>query len=88
MNDAIRAAVKKVQPEYNPVAKQMRVQGVVEVEVRITEAGDVQDVKVVSGNALLTQGVVRALKDWKFTPFNEAGKASSAVATLRFDFKL
>jgi len=86
--EALRAVTKKVQPEYNPMAKQMRVQGEVEVEARISETGDVTDVKVVSGNALLTTTVVRAVKDWKFQPFQENGKPAQAVAALRFSFKL
>ncbi len=47
--EALRAVVKKVQPDYNPIAKQMRVQGEVEVEARVSDAGDVVDVKVLSG---------------------------------------
>lgn len=86
--DAMRAVIKKTQPEYNPIAKQMRVQGDVEVEARVSDAGDVTDVKVLSGNALLTPPVVRAVKDWRFQPFQENGKASQAVTTLRFSFKL
>ncbi len=86
--DAMRAVTKKIQPDYNPMAKQMRVQGDVEVEARISETGDVTDVKVVSGNALLTATVVKAVKDWKFQPFQENGKPSQAVAALRFSFKL
>jgi len=86
--DALKAAVKKAQPEYSPMAKQMRVQGDVEVEVKISDAGGVDDVKVVSGNPLLTQPVVRSLKDWKFTPFQQEGKAAPAVTNLRFSFKM
>jgi TonB family protein len=86
--DAMKAAVKKVQPDYNPIAKQMRVQGDVEVEARVSDAGEVTDVKVLSGNALLTPPVVKAVRDWRFQPFQENGKAIQAVATLRFTFKL
>lgn len=86
--DALRAAVRKPQPEYNPMAKQMRIQGEVEVEVKINDAGDVNDVKVVSGNPLLTAPVVRSVKDWKFTPFQQDGKASAAVTQLKFTFKM
>jgi len=86
--DAIRAAIKKVQPDYNPIARQMRVQGDVEVEARVSDAGTVTDVKVLTGNALLTAPVVKAVKDWRFQPFQENGKPSPAVATLRFSFKL
>jgi len=86
--EAMRAVVKKVQPEYNPIARQMRVQGDVEVEARISDAGEVTDVKVMSGNALLTAAVVKAVKDWRFQPFQDNGKPSQAIATLRFTFKL
>lgn len=86
--EAMRAVVKKVQPDYNPVARQMRVQGDVEVEARVSDGGEVVDVKVLSGNALLTPAVVKAVRDWRFTPFQENGKPSQAVATLRFSFKL
>jgi TonB family protein len=86
--DAMRAVVKKVQPEYNPIARQMRVQGEVEVEAHVSDAGDVTEVKVLSGNALLTATVVKAVKDWRFQPFQDNGKPSQAIATLRFTFKL
>lgn len=86
--DAMRAVVRKSQPEYNPIARHLRVQGDVEVEARVSESGEVTEVKVVSGNALLTATVVKAVKEWRFQPFQENGKPSHAVATLRFTFKL
>jgi len=85
--DAVRNALKRTTPEYSPMAKQMRIQGDVEVEVKISDSGDVADVKVVTGNPMLSAPVVKAVKDWKFTPFTEDGKAATAVATLRFTFK-
>ncbi|MBI2690175.1 MAG: energy transducer TonB [Acidobacteria bacterium] len=87
-SDAMRAVLKKVQPDYNPIARQMRVQGDVEVEAHVSDSGEVTEVKVLSGNALLTSTVVKAVRDWRFQPFQENGKASQAVATLRFSFKL
>ncbi len=86
--EAVRAAVKKPAPEYSPVARQMRVQGEVEVEVAITDKGEVDQVKVLTGNALLTPNVVKTVKDWKFTPFVEGGKPTSVVTQLKFSFKL
>jgi len=85
--DAVKNAVKKPNPEYSAMARQMRIQGDVEVEVKIGEAGDVADVKVVTGNPMLSATVVKAVKDWKFTPFTEDGKAAAAVANLKFSFK-
>ncbi len=86
--DAIKAAVEQPKPEYNPIAKKLRVGGEVIVEANVDEGGAVTEVKVVSGNSLLSGAVVKAVKDWKFTPFKENGSPSSAVATLRFTFKV
>jgi len=85
--DAVKNAVKRPNPEYSPIARQMGIQGEVEVEVKIAQSGDVGEVKVVTGNPMLSANVVKALKDWKFSPFNEGGKPSPAVANLRFSFK-
>ena len=63
-------------------------QGDVEIEARVSDSGEVVDVKVFSGNALLTAHVVKDVREWRFTPFQENGKPSPAVATLRFHFKL
>jgi TonB family protein len=86
--DAMKNAVKKTTPDYNPLAKQMKIQGEVEVEVKITETGDVASVTPVTGNAMLTVTVVKAVKEWKFTPFTEGGAAVPAVAQMKFNFKL
>lgn len=86
-SDAMKAAVKKPSPEYSAMAKQLKIQGDVEVDVQIAESGEVDAVKVLSGNAILASNVSRTVKDWKFTPFTSDGKPSRAVATLRFSFK-
>lgn len=86
--EAMRAVLKKTTPEYNPIARQLRVQGDVEIEALVSDAGEVVDIKVLTGNALLTAPVVKAVKDWRFQPFRNNGKPSPAIATLRFTFKL
>lgn len=86
--DALKAAIKKQQPEYPSVARQMKVGGKVEVDVIIDAEGNVADVKILSGNALLTGAVVNAVKRWKFTPFTQNGAPAKAIAALDFDFKL
>lgn len=85
--DAWKSATKRSIPEYNPLAKQMKIQGEVEVEVKISESGNVSDVKVVTGNPMLSGPVVKAMKDWKFNPFMEDGKPASAIASMKFAFK-
>jgi protein TonB len=87
MQDAIKAATVKPQPEYTAVAKQMKVAGKVELEVTINTDGTVENAKAVNGNPLLTASAVAAVKRWKFTPFTSNGQATKAVTSLIFEFK-
>jgi protein TonB len=84
--DAKRAAVEKVAPVYPPVARQMKLSGAVQVEAAVSDDGSVAEVKVMSGNPVLAQAVVQAVKKWRFRPFEAGGKPARAVATLSFDF--
>jgi TonB family protein len=86
--DAMKAAKEKVEPVYPPMAKQLRLEGAVELEAHIGENGAVEDVKPLTGNALLMNAAMVAIKRWKFTPFTADGKPTKAVADLSFRFKL
>lgn len=86
-SEAISAIASKVQPDYPPMARQLKIQGVVEVEAVVTESGQVDSVSIVSGNPLLTKPTVDAVKRWKFTPQMEDGKPVRFVAPISFTFK-
>jgi len=88
-SDARKAIVKKVEPEYPAMARQIRLSGQVQVDVVIGESGAVEKVSVLKGNVLLSNSAVSALRKWKFTPFaGAANKPAKAVASLTFDFRL
>ena len=87
-NEAMSAATKKSAPEYPPLAKQLKLAGKVQVEVTIDADGNVENVKILSGNSMLTPSVVTAVKKWKFTPFKQGDAPTKAVAALDFDFKI
>ena len=87
-SEALNAVSVKVQPDYPPVARQLRMQGAVELQVTIGETGEVTKVDIVSGNPVLTAPAAQAIKRWKFKPFVENGKAISVVAPIAVDFKL
>lgn len=86
-SDALKAAVAKPAPEYSAIARQMKVSGHVEIEAVVAPDGSVEAASAVTGNPLLTQSAVNAVKKWKFTPFKANGEATKAVVTLAFDFK-
>jgi TonB family protein len=87
MSDAIKAATVKPQPDYSPIARQMKVSGKVEVELTVGTDGEVESARAISGNPLLTSSALAAVRKWKFTPFTENGAPAKAIITLSFDFK-
>src|SRR5689334_22004510 len=87
--EARKAAIKKVEPEYPAMARQVRLSGRVQVDVIIDAAGNVEKVKVLQGNVLLSNSAANALKRWKFTPFPGPGsKPVRVIASMTFDFHL
>ena len=87
-SEALGALATKVQPDYPIMAKQLKIQGTVELEAIVTETGTVGNVQIVSGNPVLTAPAVQAVKRWKFKPFLEDGKAIRVLAPINLDFKL
>ena len=87
-SEANGAAVTKVPPDYPAIAKQLKIQGVVELEAIVSETGAVEKVNIVSGNPVLTKPAVEALKKWKFNPFQADGKAVKVLAQINMNFKL
>ena len=85
--DAKRAATKKTPPEYTDAARQMKASGKVELEITISAAGAVDDVRIISGNPFLTRPCAKAVKEWAFTPFKENGQPVKAIAPLSFEFR-
>jgi protein TonB len=87
-SEALSAVVTRVQPDYPPMARQLKMQGTVELTIEVGETGEVVKVDIVSGNPVLTQSAVQAVKHWKFKPFLEVGKAIRVSAPITVDFKL
>jgi protein TonB len=87
-SEALSAVATRVQPDYPSIARQLKVQGTVELSVLVAENGSVAKVDIVSGNPMLTISAADALKRWKFKPFTEDGKPIQVVAPITVDFRL
>src|SRR5689334_2078593 len=81
---AKEAATVKPLPEYPQAARQLKVTGKVELEITISEEGTVGEVKIVSGNPMLTRPCAKVVADWKFKAPRQDGKPVRAVAPLTF----
>jgi TonB family protein len=70
------------------MAKQLKIEGAVELEAVVAETGAVEKVNIVSGNPVLTRPAVEAVKRWKFSPFTAEGKAVRALVPISMTFKM
>jgi protein TonB len=86
--DGLNAATNKVAPAYPPVARQLKIEGSVELEALVTESGAVEKVNIVSGNPVLTRPAVDAVKKWKFAPFTDEGKVVKALVPVSLSFHM
>lgn len=66
--DAGRAVVRRVDPYYPAIARQMRLGGIVTVLVTIGPDGSVSEAKVLTGHPLLQKAAADAVRQWKFAP--------------------
>jgi protein TonB len=80
--------VKRVQPVYPEHAKQMRIQGPVLLEATVSKTGDIANVKVLSGDAILARAATDAVRQWKYRPYFLDGEAVDIQTQITVNFKL
>ncbi|MCK5057566.1 MAG: energy transducer TonB, partial [Candidatus Aminicenantes bacterium] len=80
--------IKKKDPQYLEKAKKEKVSGRVVLEATADKAGNVTDVNVISGHALLAESAVAAVKQWKYEPFIKDGKPEAVRFTVVVNFQL
>jgi protein TonB len=90
VSSGVQAArlVRKVEPEYPPLAATARIQGIVSLQVRIDEEGSVTSVEVLSGHRLLREAAVEAVRQWKYSPTILNGEPWPVLANVTVRFVL
>ena len=81
-------ATEKANPVYPPTARNMRMTGIVKVELVIDENGKVAEVQNTSGPPMLQRAATDAVRKWKFKPFIRGGQATKATGFVNFNFSL
>lgn len=83
---ATRALVRRVNPEYPAEARAMNIQGPVVLDVQVLGDGTVGTIAIVSGDPLLAQSAVDAVKKWRYQPefANGQGVESQTRITVKF----
>jgi len=78
--------VSSVQPVYPAMARNAGIEGDVVMDTTIDRAGNVTNVKVVSGPPMLRQAALDALRQWKYEPSQLNGEPVPVQVTVTIKF--
>ncbi len=80
--------IRKVTPQYPPLAKQARVQGTVRFQAIIGKDGTIQNLQLISGHPLLVPSATDAVKQWLYRPTLLNGEPVEVVTQIDVNFTL
>ena len=77
-----------VDPVYPPIAKAARIQGTVVLSALISKQGTIEDLRVVSGPAMLQNSALEAVRTWRYKPYILNGEPVQVETQINVDFDL
>lgn len=80
--------INRVQPQYPPLARQARIQGVVKLHAIIGKDGTVRELQMISGHPLLTAAALDAVRQWRYRPTLLNGEPVEVDTTVEVIFSL
>lgn len=84
--EAEKLVIEKYDPLYPPIAKAVRAEGVVSVEVVVSERGRVTAAKVTNGHPLLREAAGNSVKRRKYKPYLVNGRPVPFTTTVDISF--
>ena len=85
---ATQTLSRPVEPSYPLLAREMRIQGAVVLEVLIGREGIIQHLRVLSGPAILSAAAQEAVKQWRFRPYLQSGQPVETEARITVNFTI
>lgn len=86
--EAEKLVVDKPEPPYPAIAKAARAQGIVRVEIKVSEEGKVVSTRVLSGHPLLQASAAIAAKERTYKPYVVDEKATAFITIVDMFFSL
>jgi protein TonB len=80
--------VRKVQPNYPPLARQARIQGTVVLQAQISKDGSIINLQLISGHPMLAPAAIEAVKQWKYKPYLLNGEPVEVETQVQVNFTL
>jgi protein TonB len=80
--------LRKVTPEYPPLASAARITGVVIIEAHVDVHGNVKTATVLRGAPLLDEAALAAVRQWRYQPLLLNGEPTEFLLTVTLVFNL
>lgn len=80
--------IDKVVPAYPAIARATRTSGAVILQATISRAGTIENLRVMSGPAMLRQAALDAVKQWRYRPYMLNGQPVEVETAVEVDFTL
>ena len=80
--------IRRIEPEYPEEARLTGIQGPVVLEVRIRPDGTVEQLRILSGEPVLANAAMMAVKQWQFKPRPVNGQPTAMQTTITLNFRL
>jgi len=79
--------IKRVQPKYPRAALSAHTQGAVQIEATIDKEGNVNNLKVLSGDPVLARAALEAVRQWRYKPYYLNGEPVEVETQVTINFK-
>ncbi|HEY4052910.1 MAG TPA: TonB family protein [Terriglobales bacterium] len=80
--------LKKVPPAYPRMALQLHKEGLVELLATVSKDGRISNIKVLSGDGMLTAAATEAVRQWLYRPYLLNGQPLEVETQITVSFKL
>jgi TonB family protein len=77
-----------VPPDYPLLARQMKVQGAVNLQALISREGTIQELQILSGPSILAAAAREAVRQWRFKPYLQNGQPVETQARITVNFTI
>ncbi len=78
--------IRRVEPQYPAIAKQIHLEGVVVLNAIISREGNIERVDVASGPGVLALAAREAVRQWKYRPYFLNGEPVEVETQITVNF--
>jgi protein TonB len=78
----------RVQPTYPALAREVRVQGAVELRAIISKTGTIENLVIVRGHPMLSAAAIEAVRQWRYRPYLLNGEPIEVETEITVNFTL